>query len=104
MLRCVVLGHVKSTWERVQKVFAVAHPNHHSQFWLAFDIFDLIHTSPNTFQANFDNITVLKPQWRFPARAYALWSNKKSAICKDQGGTSTYVPVKIRSPGRRVVP
>lgn len=68
-------------------------------------MFNFIHASPNAFQADLNNITVLEPQRRFPARAYALRSNHKiSPIFEVQAGTSTYVPVNIKSPGRRVVP
>ena len=67
--------------------------------------FDLVGAAPNALKADFDDITMLEPELRFSAHADSGRSNKViSYYTAHDFDFLTYVPVKITSPGSRVVP
>lgn len=74
------------------------------QLGLVLSKLDLVDARSNAFHTNLDDIAVFQPNWRLFAHRNTLWTVSGQLIIFSGNTITTYVPVKIKSPGRRVVP
>lgn len=66
---------------------------------------DLVDASSDPFQRNFHQVAIPKPERRLPPRPDSLWAETSVSMNFGmQSVKNAHVPVKIKSPGNRVVP